>query len=45
MNGTLNDLKTWDQIHWSSVETQIRNLKYRIFMATQSGNRIQLRRL
>nr|AYC64268.1 hypothetical protein [Pseudobryopsis hainanensis] len=45
MNSTLENLQTWDTIQWNTVNEQVRNLKFRIFMAKQTGNRLRLRRL
>lgn len=45
MNSTLGDLLQWDTIQWKTTMEQVRNLKYRIFMAKLKGNRRTLRRL
>lgn len=45
MNSTLGDLPEWDTIQWNTTMEQVRNLKYRIFMAKLEGNRRTLRRL
>ncbi len=45
MNSTLGNLPQWDKIQWKTTMEQVRNLKYRIFMAKLKGNRITLRRL
>lgn len=45
MNSTLGDLPKWETIQWNLVVDQVRNLKYRIFMAKLEGDRRRLRRL
>nr|YP_009306234.1 hypothetical protein [Derbesia sp. WEST4838]AOP19138.1 hypothetical protein [Derbesia sp. WEST4838] len=45
MNSTLENLPKWDSIQWKYVMEQVRNLKYRIFMAKLKGDRRRLRRL
>ncbi len=44
MNCTLETL-TWENIDWKTMESEIKNLQTRIFVAKQENNRRRLRRL
>ena len=45
VNGRRGPLEDWSQISWRQVYLAVRNLRKRIFLASQLGNRRQLRNL